>query len=152
MRTHLTLVSLLLCATIPAAAQTGVAGIQPLAFGILLPGIATTIAPTNSASCGEFTLTGNKNELVLVRFSLPTYMSGPGGARLPLTFGGNSAGYSSSSSTSGETTFDPSQIQFVQLANNGTGALYLGATASPGTAQNAGSYSATVTLTATFIP
>lgn len=151
MRTHLTLVSLLLCAALPGAAQTGVAGIQPVAFGMLLPGVPTTIAPTNSASCGEFTLTGNKNEMVSVSFSLPTYMTGPGGARLPLTFGGNSAGYSRSSSPSDETTFDPAQAQVVQLAHNGTGALYLGGTASPGTAQHAGSYLATVTLTATFM-
>ena len=150
MRTQLIIILLLLSVAVRGRAQTGVSGIQPLAFGTLLPGVAETIQPTNPGSSGEFTLTGNKNEQVSITFSLPSAMTGPHGATLPLTFGATSGGYSRSSSTSDETAFDPRQTQTVQLAHNGTGEVFLGGTANPGTQQRAGSYSATVTLSATF--
>jgi hypothetical protein len=155
MRRHLIIAAVLWCATRRAGAQTGVSGIRPLAFGTLLPGVAATVLPTDPNFSGQFNLTGPNNDYVLLTFSLPSAMTGPGGATLPLVFGGSSVGYSASSSTGSETTFDPHTTQQVRLAHNaggaGTGAVFLGGTASPSVSQRAGSYSATVTLSATFL-
>lgn len=150
MRTAAAWVVLLFGVAPVVIAQSGATGLRPLSFGTLLPAIPATILPTDPSNSGEFTLTGNKNAQVTITFSLPSTMTGPGGASIPLSFGGSSAGYSRSSSTSSETIFDPRTAQQVQLAHNGTGAVYLGGTASPGSSQRAGSYSASVTLSATF--
>jgi hypothetical protein len=127
-----------------------VTGVQPLAFGTLLPGIPTTIAPTNGASAGRFNLTGKRNEAVSLTFTLPTALVGPGGAKLPLTFGGNSAGFSATQSTTDEVLFNPSQSYQTNLGRK-IGAVFLGGTASPTTSQRAGPYSGTVTLTVVFM-
>jgi hypothetical protein len=143
-----------LCA-LRVSAQTGVTGIRPLAFGTLLPGVPATVLPTDPSYSGQFNLTGRNNESVQITFTLPSSMSGPGGATLPLTFGAGSAGYSAAGSTGSETSFDPSTTQTVRLTHNaggtGTGSVFLGGTASPSVTQRAGSYLGTVTLTATFL-
>jgi len=149
MRVQLSIVPLLLCATL-ASGQTGVTGIRPLAFGAVLPGFASTIAPTNPSNSGQLNLTGTKSSYVFFTLSLPTAMTGPGGASLPLSFGASSGGYSATQSTSSETAFDPRTYQFVQLSGTGRGSVFVGGTASPAANQVAGSYSATLTLSATF--
>jgi hypothetical protein len=154
MRTTTVGLLLVLGAVTHLAAQRGnpqtVTGIQPLAFGTLLPGIPTTIAPTNGASAGRFNLTGSRYESVYLTFTLPAALVGPGGAKLPLTFGGNSAGFSATQSTGDEILFDPSQSYSATLGHK-VGSVFLGGTANPSTAQTAGSYSATVTLTVAFM-
>ncbi|HXQ28819.1 MAG TPA: DUF4402 domain-containing protein [Gemmatimonadales bacterium] len=152
MRPHLLVVPLLVCAAARAAAlPAGVTGIRAVGFGTLLPGIPTTVVPTDPSNSGQFNFTGKKNELIYVTLSLPATMTGPAGATLPLTFGGSAGGYSAAQSTGSETAFDPKVAQTFQLSNSGRGSVFLGGTASPAVNQRAGSYSGTITLSVTFL-
>ena len=79
-------------ADILAAPLTGT-GMRALDFGVIVPGTTTVTVLPNSASGGEFRITGVKSrKSVDISFTLPTQMSGPGGAAIPLSFNGNFAG------------------------------------------------------------
>ena len=69
-------------------------GVRPLAFGQLLAGTPASVLRTDPASSGEFDLRAQNNDFVLLTFSLPSSLSGPGGASLPLSFNGSDAGFS----------------------------------------------------------
>jgi hypothetical protein len=151
MRTTTIGLLLLLGATSRLLAQTtSVTGIQPLAFGMLLPGVPTTILPTDPVNSGRFDLAGRNKETVSLTFTLPSSLVGPGGATLPVTFGGSSAGFSATQSTTDEVFFDPTQAYQTTLGKK-VGSVFLGATAQPSTSQRAGPYSATVTLSVVFM-
>lgn len=126
-----------------------VTGVQSLSFGTLLPGIPAIVAPT-SATSGVFTLSGKNNETVSLTFTLPSAMTGPGGATLPLIFGASSAGFSPTQSVANETLFDPTQNYQATLGHK-VGSVYLGGTANPSVTQRAGSYTATITLSVVFM-
>ncbi len=79
-------------ADILAAPLTGT-GMRALDFGVIVPGTTTvTVLPTSPAG-GQFRITGVKSrKSVDISFTLPTQMTGPGGAAIPLSFNGNFAG------------------------------------------------------------
>ncbi|HEU4699453.1 MAG TPA: hypothetical protein VFS40_09755 [Gemmatimonadales bacterium] len=124
---------------------------RDLTFQSLTPGVPKQIRRTDAVNAARFDLLGGPNRWVLVQFTLPTAMSGPGGATLPLTYGPAAAGYSETQTITTQTVFDPAQPYQARLSNTGRGAVFLGATATPAPTQRPGSYTATVTLTITFI-
>lgn len=75
-----------------AAPLTGV-GTRALQFGMIVPGTtAVTVLPRSSAG-GEFRITGVRNrKSVDISFTLPTQLTGPAGAVIPLSFNGTFAG------------------------------------------------------------
>ena len=138
----------------PALAQAGrkirVDGIRPLAFGSLLAGAPTTVLRTDPANSGQFDLTAQNNDVVILTFSLPSSMSGPSGASLPLAFSGSDAGFSSSQSIGAQVAFDPRQSYVATMSQQGRGSVFLGGTVAPAFNQRPGSYSATITLTVMY--
>jgi hypothetical protein len=136
----------------PARAQVLVSAIQGIAFGAMLPGVPTTVSRTDGASGGRFNLEGPKDTQVLLQFSLPAAMSGPGGAALPVSFGSADAGYSPQQNINNQTGFDPRSPQMVEISSSGRGSVFLGATARPGLAQPSGAYTGTLILTVIVIP
>jgi hypothetical protein len=75
-----------------AAPLTG-AGTRALQFGVIVPGTTTVTVLPNSASDGQFRITGVKNRKSIdISFTLPTQLTGPAGASIPLSFNGNYAG------------------------------------------------------------
>src|SRR5512145_537217 len=92
----LLLLGLLLAA--PASGQGGrplrVRGERALTFGVVFPGVSTHIARTDPVGSGEFSIRGEKFLQVLLQFTLPTSLTGPGGAAMPVAFGSGDAGYS----------------------------------------------------------
>ncbi|HEU4761447.1 MAG TPA: DUF4402 domain-containing protein [Gemmatimonadales bacterium] len=138
----------------PALAQAGrkirVDGIRPLAFGSLLAGAPTTVLRTDPANSGQFDLTAQNNDVVILSFSLPSSMSGPSGASLPLAFSGSDAGFSSSQSIGAQVAFDPRQSYVATMSQQGRGSVFLGGTVAPAFNQRPGSYSATITLTVMY--
>ena len=129
-----------------------VSGVRPLVFGAVFPGVPLFIARTDPANSGQFDLTGNKNSQVRLVFTLPAAMAGPAGATMPLAFGGSDAGYSDTQAIGSQVAFDPKQPFLATLSKNGRGSVFIGGTAQPGSAQRAGPYTGTLTLTVAYFP
>ncbi|HET8762100.1 MAG TPA: DUF4402 domain-containing protein [Gemmatimonadales bacterium] len=125
-------------------------GVRPLAFGQLLAGNPSTVLRTDPANSGQFDLRAQNNDVVILTFSLPSSMSGPAGASLPLTFSGSDAGFSRSQSISDQVTFDPRQSYLGTMSQQGRASVFLGGTATPAFNQRPGAYSATITLTVMY--
>ncbi|HEX9611841.1 MAG TPA: DUF4402 domain-containing protein [Gemmatimonadales bacterium] len=138
------------------AAQGGrplrVDGVRELSFGTVLPGIPRQVLRTDPVASGEFQIRGEKFNPVELTFALPTLMTGPAGASMPVLFGGNDAGYSVTQSIASQVGFDPSQPFQSQLDKDGRASVFLGGTANPMASQRSGSYSGTVTLTVAYLP
>ena len=79
-------------ANILAAPLTGT-GIRALQFGLIVPGTTTVTVLPRSAADGQFRISGVKNRKSIdISFTLPTQLTGPAGATIPLSFNGNYAG------------------------------------------------------------
>lgn len=144
----LLLFGLLLAA--PAFGQGGrplrVQGVRPLSFGVVFPGVPAHVLRTDPAGSGEFSIRGERFLQILMEFALPTSLTGPGGAAMPLSFGSNDAGFSTTT-IGAQAGFDPNVGGTGQLSKTGQGAVFLGGTAQPTTAQAAGVYTGIVVLT-----
>ena len=145
----------LLTAARPAAAQISVAGIRDLAFGPVIVGIPSTVAPSDAIRSGQFRFTAPAGARVRVDFDLPSQLSGPGGAKLPIKFAktdavavGNAAG-----SVPGTLPVvlnpNPKATQKFDLGPNTAVNVFLGGTVTPATNQAPGGYVATIVLTVT---
>lgn len=126
-------------------------GVRALSFGIVLPGVAQVVLRTDPVNSGQFDIRGPRFANVELTFSLPTVMTGPAGATIPLSFGGSDAGYSASSSIGSQVGFDPKQSFVGQLPLSGRASVFVGGTALPGSSQRAGSYTATLTMSVTIL-
>lgn len=126
-------------------------GVRGLTFGAVFPGVPRVVSRTDPANSGQFNFRGPNRRFVLLTFSLPSAMTGPGGAQMPLVFGSSDAGYSRQQTIGSQVGFDPKQPFTGRLSNNGRGAVFLGGTASPAPNQRAGAYTATVILTVTLL-
>jgi len=129
-----------------------VTGVRGVTFGAVFPGVPRVISRTDPANSGQFDIKGVKDTQVLLTFTLPTAMSGPSGAQLPLVFGASDAGYSQSQTIGSQIGFDPKQPFTAVLSKNGRGSVFVGATANAAANQRAGAYTATLTLTVTVLP
>jgi len=79
-------------ATILAAPLTG-NGTRALQFGVIVPGTTNVTVLPRTPSGGEFRISGVKNRKSIdISFTLPTQLTGPAGATIPLNFNGNYAG------------------------------------------------------------
>ena len=85
-------------------------------------------------------------------FTLPSALSGPSGATLPLSYTAGDAGYSTNGNIGSQVAFDPRTSFTTTLSNAGRGSVFLGCTARPAANQRAGSYSAVLTLTVVYFP
>jgi len=75
-----------------AAPLTGT-GVRALQFGVIVPGTTTVTVLPRSAADGQFRINGVKNRKSIdISFTLPTELTGPAGATIPLSFNGNYAG------------------------------------------------------------
>ena len=139
---------------------TGV-GTRALQFGVIVPGTTSvTVLPRSSAG-GEFRISGVKNrKSVDISFTLPTQLTGPGGAAIPLNFNGNFAGLceidasgacevasyvtwnpvTTPSFRDQPTRYKPGRKVFTYDEYQ----LYLGGTATPTATQRAGTYTASI--------
>jgi hypothetical protein len=127
-----------------------VTAVQGLTFGNVIPGVPAPIARTDPTGSGRLDIRAHPNEVVQLRFTLPTSMSGPAGASLPLTFGASDGGFSSDESIASQIGFDPRTATSQRVSKNGRGSVFLGGTANPSPTQRAGTYSATITLTVSY--
>jgi uncharacterized protein DUF4402 len=138
----------------PGAAQRPltVQGVRSLTFGTLLAGVNKSVLRTDAINGGQFDISGPSRASVLLTFTLPASMAGPGGATLPLSFGSNDGGWSPPQQIGTQTGFDPRVPFTAPLDQNGKVSVYLGGTAKPTASQKAGSYTGTITLTVVVLP
>lgn len=147
------LLALVACATLlttDATAQVRPLRIDPvqgITFGIMLPGVASPVLPTDAARAALLDVTGPNRDNVQIHFTLPAVLHGPAGATAPISFSNLDAGWSPTQSAAGMVRFDPHQPFTAALSNQGRGTIYLGGTLSTLHNQRAGAYSATVTVT-----
>ena len=139
-------------ATANVIAQINVNGEQALDFGSIAPGATSTVAVTDAASVGRFSVAGNGGTLDL-DFNLSNAdLTGPG-VDIPITFGAGSAAWGADAS-SPTNTFDPSSTEGVTTAlsadPDGTIFVFIGGSITAAADQTAGTYSGTITLTATY--
>lgn len=123
---------------------------QMLDFGTLFAGTATQVSRFDALRAGQFELRGAKNSEVRVDLGLPAALTGPRGAKVPLTFAAADGGYARDGAIATAATFDPRAALVTTLSANGRLYIFLGGTATPATRQAAGTYSGTVTLTIAY--
>lgn len=130
-------------------AQT-VVGLQNLNFGNVIPGVPTTVAPTDAVRAGQFRISGVFIRNVTISFVLPTVMTrtGPGpAATMPISFGNTDGGYSTL--FQGNTPFNPNTPYNETVIFNAT--IVLGGRVNPSPTQRGGSYSANIVMTVIFL-
>ena len=176
--TLLTLLSLLAAAPVAAFAQgitsalaTSIeilptpitaAGVRPLTFGTVVPGTTTSVAPRTPQGA-EFHIDGVLGRKSLdITLTLPTALTGPGGATIPLNFAGATAAacelnllgvcQTASLVSWNPVTTPTTRVRPIKVGPgpkvfvNPTVALYLGASVSPPATQRAGHYTASATV------
>ena len=126
--------------------QIQVTGRQDLTFGDLFPGVPERVLPSDGVRAGEFRIRGPSNMEIILQFTLPAVMVGPGAATMPLSYAPNDAIYDPQGPPP-QVVFDPTAPFVNRLPNNQRARVFLGATATPSFGQTAGDYSAAVVLT-----
>jgi hypothetical protein len=125
-----------------------VTAIQDLTFGNVLPGVRTTVPPTDVARSGQFEITGDVNDPVEITFGLPNALNGPGGATMLVDF--TDMGIFSTSGSN--TPFNPEAPPFRgNLGSAGRATGFLGGILTPSLTQSPGSYSGSVSVTVAFL-
>ena len=138
----------LLAAASPATAQITVAGVRNLAFGPVIRGVATHVAPTDAVKSGQFRFVTAIGNRVRVQFTLPNRLNGPAGATMPISFSTTDAFAVGSAAP---VTFNPNNAQTFTIVSSTTINVFIGGTVSPAAAQTLGAYTNTITLTVTVL-
>jgi hypothetical protein len=124
-------------------AQVVVTSEQDLHFGLLTPGVASTVVPTDVARRAALVLEGRGR--FAVSFQLPTHLVALDGTRMPILFGSQSGWLDIRNRVN--SSFDPNTVLNVHLNPvDRVADIFLGGTAQPAPAQPAGSYRATIVL------
>jgi hypothetical protein len=125
-------------------------GTTPLTFGVIFPGVPTSVPRTDAVRAGSFDVRGTKNLQVRFDFALPAAMTNARGQSLPLVFGASDGGYADTRTIGTATEFDPRVPLLARLGKTGRLYIWLGGTVVPGAQQGTGTYSATVTMTMAY--
>jgi len=128
-------------------------GVRSVSFGTVFPGIPKSVLRTDALNSGRFDIRAAAGSQLQLSFALPAAMTGPGGAAMPLSFGGGDAGFSATQSVASQVGFDP-RVPFLATMGGppGRAAVFLGGTVTPLASQPAGSYTGTITLTVVYFP
>ncbi len=152
MRRCLSLLTLVFLAVVqPLAGQSTVTGIRDLAFGVVIRGVQTTVAPNDPIRSGRFYVRHILGRQVRVRFTLPSQLTRVGGGgTMPIGFRNNDAVAQGTAPSSVPVTFNPHAPQTFTLTTSADFFVNLGGRVSPAANQPTGNYRGTVTLTVTF--
>lgn len=131
--------------------QSSVTGIRDLAFGPVIRGVQTSVAPNDPIRSGRFYVRHILNRQVQLRFNLPTRLARVGGGgNLPISFSGTDAIAQGTAPTSNPVTFNPNNTQTFTLVSSADFFINLGGRVSPAANQATGNYLGTIVLTVTF--
>ncbi len=124
-------------------------GMRELRFGDVLSGTSAAVRRDDAAHAGFYVIRGGREAEVVLVFSLPSNLVGPGGALLRIAFGPDDAGYRTPRDPQA-LGFDPQAPYINKLGRNGRAEVQLGGTVSAAFGQRAGLYRAPVTLTVAY--
>lgn len=140
----------------PALAQRPIATVpgafRDLDFGIVMPGVAEPVAPTDPRA-GLWVFKGTTGTRVSLTFtSLPPILQN-GGQTLAVTFGAASAAWNTVNDPAGATPFDPAVGTMATIGRPPNRIyVWLGGIATPAPAQASGTYESPITLDASAVP
>jgi hypothetical protein len=149
-------------ATATVLTVLSVTATSPLAFGDVYQGVPKTIAK-NTATAGEFTITGEADANIAVYMQLPDYLatdaaSGSGDDRMVIAFSttdcnidttgaGDPTGFVA---VDGWIDQDPHNVTSATTVGSAGTNIYLGGTVQPSVDQKAGDYEADIVLTVAY--
>jgi hypothetical protein len=122
---------------------TSVIEVQPLAFGVLLPGVPEVVRITDVARRATLALAGSGT--VHVRLVLPHALVASGGGSIPLRFRTGDAGVVPSLGGA-PVPLNPNGVNRLELSPDRALLFLLGGSAFPSQTQRAGHYSARVVV------
>ncbi len=135
----------------PLAGQSSVTGMQNLAFGIVIRGVATSVSPNDPVRRGRFYIRHIINHQIGLRFTLPNRLNRVGGGgNMPISFAATDGIAHGTAGNSVPLTFNPNNNQTFNLVTSADFNVYLGGRVSPAANQATGNYTGTITLTCTF--
>jgi hypothetical protein len=133
-----------------ATAQTVVSGIRDLNFGVVIQGVATSVAPTDPVKSGQFYFrTPGIGSRARIQFTLPTRLNGPAGATMPITFQNTDGFIQGTAPTSIGLTFNPNATSTFNMVTSADANVWLGGRVTPAINQTVGAYTNTVIMTVT---
>lgn len=151
LKKSLLIVGLMLGTAGGLSAQLSVTGLRNLAFGPVIRGIQSSVAPSDPVRSGQFEFVTPIGNSVRLQFTLPTRLNGPSGARLTISFSTTDAIALGQGPTSVPVTFNPNQTQTFNIVSSNRIWVFLGGRVSPTAAQATGNYTNTVTFTVTVL-
>lgn len=143
------LVSLLVAP--PAAAQFSAVGVRDLAFGSIIPGVITAVAPTDPVKSGRYDIQANVGTRLRLDFTLPTRLLAPGGAQLTINFANGDVILLETAPGSTPSTQNPKSMKPYTMTDGNRLQVFLGGNVSPTGTQAIGVYTASVLLTVTIL-
>jgi hypothetical protein len=141
-----------LAGPLSAQRRIRVTSVRSLVFGTVFPGVRRTVLRTDPLHSGQLDIRATQRAQVQLIFTLPAVLNGPAGATMPLSFGGNDGGFSSTRSVASQIGFDPRVPYVARMGNQARASVFLGGSVNPLASQRAGSYAGTVTLTVVYFP
>ena len=150
-KTLLVLVLLLGGSAGALSAQLTVVGLRNLAFGPVIQGIPSAVAPNDPIKSGQFEFIVPIGSRVRIQFTLPTRLNGPAGATMNIQFRNNDAIALGQGPTSVPVTFNPHAAQTFNIVSSNRIWVFLGGRVTPAATQATGNYQNTVTLTVTVL-
>lgn len=147
-------------ATATVLEDVTVTQVTDLAFGEVFQGNSSSVASSSGAS---FDVSGDDSKNVTLDFTLPNegsgpsptngytyWLDGPSSSELEITFSATDANWESGTTHSASNTFDPASTTSASLSTDGDVRVWIGGTVNPLAGQTTGSYTGTITLTATY--
>ncbi len=120
-----------------------VSSAEDLDFGNdIVAGVATTVDKTAS-NAGKFFITGQPNREISIAFTLPSSLIN-GSSTMPITFSTTDAGYVVNGNP--VSAFNPINSKNASFGTDGAMKIVLGGTVTPSATQEAGQYTAPVTI------
>lgn len=137
-----------------------VTAVTPLAFGNVLQGAPRTVSRTAAAgdtTAAVFTISGEGGAGITIEFTLPQYLTNPGGARLPISFAATDCTIDSLAGTAALpgpgawVGVSPLNLPAVSIgATNGATSVYLGGKITPAVRQAAGTYTGDIIISVSY--
>jgi len=135
-------------ANVSGVAPLTATGVNDLNFGTATAGVPKVPASL-ATDAGRFTISGQASTPVTVTFTLPTVLTGPAAATIPITFS-SSDGLEWNPYPGAFTTFDPNAAHFTSLDAVGSLIIGISGTVSPPALTVTGSYTGTVSMTVAY--
>lgn len=172
LRTYTGVLLLAVCLTLAVAGESGaqesatiqatatvvttlsISGTHDLEFQVVTPSVNKTVDKSDAATAGAWLISGAASSNVTLTFALPTDLTHatlPANT-MPLSFSTIDAAYDNRQAalvdqSNPVASFDPAAGASLSLSIEGQLRIFLGASVSPGAAQEGGDYAADITLT-----